>query len=249
MDVAEEVPSLERSYVFEERLRTGNELRDKGNQLFKQGEYRKAVKWYAAAMYHAEFDLMQMHDLNETHKEMAYAVQVPCKLNYVASALKIISNGETMEAIKVDDEEEPRSPLDHCGILLEEILKAGDAAERWEEPSVILPLNRAKTLFRKAQVLRERGDLQRSKEVLAQARKQGAPTKWIREEMERTKLLEQAERQRERSLFHAMIQDESTHAIEERRKRDAKPGLSNWQWIILPLFFSIFAYVLRTMIK
>ena len=68
----------ERGYVFEERLATAAEHKDRGNEHFKAGEWQIALRRYERALYHCAFDPMQMYDLMEKHKAAAYAVS-PCR--------------------------------------------------------------------------------------------------------------------------------------------------------------------------
>jgi len=58
--------------------------------------------------------------------------------------------------VVVEGEEEPREPLDRCEDLLQEVLKA--------EPE------HAKAHFRRAQLLRERGDVRAAREELVSPR-------------------------------------------------------------------------------
>jgi tetratricopeptide (TPR) repeat protein len=207
----------ERSYVFEERIGRGLEHKARGNDAFKAELYALALRRYARALHHAEFDVMQMHDFSEKHKDDVYAVAVPAKLNYIACVLKMREQNIEVPPVNVDDEEEPRTPLDHCDALVEEMLKAVKEATHFETPSTALAKNRAKISFRRGQLLRERGDLPRAKEALNEARNLGASSLSVRDELAKVKQLERSERERERALYAGMIQEAPIAPLEARR--------------------------------
>ena len=201
----------ERGYVFEERLATAAEHKDRGNEHFKAGEWQIALRRYERALYHCAFDPMQMYDLMEKHKAAAYAVQTPVKLNYVACVLQMREAGLDVAPVQVEGEEEPRDPLDRCEELIGEVLKA--------EP------NHAKAHFRRAQLLRARGDTRAAQEALEEAERAGGGSASVRAEQSRLREMARAERSRERELYSGIIQPSSNvKAADEAAERRARRG-------------------------
>lgn len=61
----------ERSYIFEERLERGRELRTEGNQMFSAGDLDAALLLYRRARFHAEFEEMSYNfELQDEHRLM-----------------------------------------------------------------------------------------------------------------------------------------------------------------------------------
>mmetsp|Transcript_17099 Transcript_17099/g.28625 ORF Transcript_17099/g.28625 Transcript_17099/m.28625 type:complete len:328 (-) Transcript_17099:195-1178(-) len=198
----------EKSYIFEERLEKGEQHKAAGNEHFKRGEWRIALKRYERALFHAGMDEMQMHDLMDKHRDMAHAVMTPIKLNYVACVLKLREAGLPANPLKVDGEEEWANVLDYCEHLLSDVIKA--------EPKC------SKAYFRRGQVLMERGDLPASKVALLEAQKIGGSSSGVRETLRKLQVLQREKRQREREMYSGVIQPDSDfQRIEKFEKRYA----------------------------
>eukprot|EP00656_Telonema_subtile_P037145 TRINITY_DN4127_c0_g1_i3.p1 TRINITY_DN4127_c0_g1~~TRINITY_DN4127_c0_g1_i3.p1 ORF type:complete len:272 (-),score=69.74 TRINITY_DN4127_c0_g1_i3:33-743(-) len=80
----------ERSYIFEERLARGGELRAEGNQKFSAGEFEEALALYKRALHHAEFEEMSYNfELQDEHRALVDKEVHPIKLNMAAVYLRI----------------------------------------------------------------------------------------------------------------------------------------------------------------
>eukprot|EP00903_Cladosiphon_okamuranus_P018678 g17192.t1 len=72
----------EKSYLFEERIETADRLRQLGNERFKRGHMEDAAQAYERALYHVDFDELQINfDFNEKHRETLTAAKLPVLLN------------------------------------------------------------------------------------------------------------------------------------------------------------------------
>jgi tetratricopeptide (TPR) repeat protein len=193
----------ERSYIFEERLVAGAEHKEAGNEHFRLGQRELALRRYERAIYHAELDQMQQFDLMDKHRAQLHDVIVPVKLNYVACMLKIREAGAAIEPAKPEGEgeEENYDTLDRCEVVLNECLKM--------DPKC------GKALFRRGQVLIERGDLPGAAEALKEAEKLVGKSSSVREAQLRVQQLQREERHRERQLFSKIIQPKSAFQQQE----------------------------------
>ncbi|CAM9316874.1 unnamed protein product, partial [Choristocarpus tenellus] len=84
----------EKSYVFEERLASAAELRQLGNECFKRGCMEDAVKAYERALYHIDFDDMQVQfDFSDKHRGELFAAKLPVLLNLCQCLLRSSAPG------------------------------------------------------------------------------------------------------------------------------------------------------------
>jgi len=182
----------ERSYVYEARLEDARTHKDAGNIHFHASEWELALRRYKRAIYMSHFDEMQMYDLMEHHKETAYDIQVPCKLNLAACIARMFEDGSDVL---------PDGSLDHAVQAVNEVLKV-----RPKE---------AKAHFRRGQILMLQQDLVGAREALNEAAKLLGKGGALREAFAKLRDLERAEKERLRALFGGKIQTSSVHQQEE----------------------------------
>uniref|UniRef100_A0A7S2HBY1 peptidylprolyl isomerase n=1 Tax=Haptolina brevifila TaxID=156173 RepID=A0A7S2HBY1_9EUKA len=182
----------ERSYIFEDRLGRAAAHKAAGNDHFKAEEWELALRRYKRAIYESHFDEMQMYDLMDHHKETAFDIQVPCKLNLTACIVRMTEDGSDVL---------PEGSLDHAVQAIGEVLKA-----RPKE---------AKAYFRKGQVLMLQSDLPGAREALNEAAKLLGKGAAMRDAFAKLRQLEKAEKERQRAMFGGKIQTTSTHKVQE----------------------------------
>ena len=62
-----------RSYVFEERIKYANILKEKGNKACEEGLYESATALYEESLHHSEFDESQLlFELTDEHAKIVY---------------------------------------------------------------------------------------------------------------------------------------------------------------------------------
>jgi len=182
----------ERSYIFESRLESAANHKAIGNDHFKSSEWELALRRYKRAIYESHFDEMQMYDLMDHHKETAWDIQVPCKLNLAACIVRMTEDRSDVL---------PEGSLDHAVQAIGEVLKA-----RPKE---------AKAYFRRGQVLMLQGDLSGARESLNEAAKLQGKGGAVRDALVKLAELEKAERQRQKAMFGGKIQTTSVHKAQE----------------------------------
>jgi FK506-binding protein 4/5 len=83
LDFTKEKPSWEMSN--EEKLAAAQKAKDEGNELFKAGKFKGAIKKYSKASSFVEYD----HSLTEEEKARAKPLQITAHLNTAACHLKL----------------------------------------------------------------------------------------------------------------------------------------------------------------
>ena len=184
----------DRGYIFEQRLEAAATHKDAGNAHYRAEEWELALRRYKRAIYCCHFDELQMHDLNDHHKETAHGIQVPCKLNLTACIVTMVEAGS--DAL-------PEGSLDHAVLAVSEVLKV-----RPKE---------AKAFFRKGQVLMLQQDLAGARAALGEAAALGGGS-GVREAFSKLKELERQEKQRQRELYGGRIQSASVHKAAEEKE-------------------------------
>lgn len=79
-----------RSDVFEVRVETAKEFKEKGNKFFKDNDFFNAEYFYHVGLYHIDFDQLQWNfELLDKHREEVLAVKTPICLNLAAVRIKL----------------------------------------------------------------------------------------------------------------------------------------------------------------
>jgi tetratricopeptide (TPR) repeat protein len=85
---------------FETRISDAERLKARGNELFKNGEFRRALRRYRKGLYYSHFDELQLNfELQETHREAVSRVDHPLRLNASACLLQLQRFAEAEEMV------------------------------------------------------------------------------------------------------------------------------------------------------
>ena len=85
---------------FETRISDAERLKARGNELFKNGEYRKALRRYRKGLYYSHFDEMQLNfELQDMHRDAVSRVDYPLRLNASACLLQLKRYSEAEELV------------------------------------------------------------------------------------------------------------------------------------------------------
>eukprot|EP00924_Labyrinthula_sp_SR-Ha-C_P016104 snap_masked-scaffold_4-processed-gene-19.44-mRNA-1 protein AED:0.31 eAED:0.31 QI:0/-1/0/1/-1/1/1/0/212 len=85
--------SIEKDPVFENRLKRAKELKEKGNFLFKGGNFLNALEEYRKGLWHVHFDEMSYNfELMENHRNLLDEIRTPLLLNCAACVIKLTKN-------------------------------------------------------------------------------------------------------------------------------------------------------------
>eukprot|EP00752_Nemacystus_decipiens_P003410 g3156.t1 len=80
--IEDDLLTKDKSYLFEERIETAEQLRQLGNERFKTGHMGEAAEAYERALYHVDFDELQINfDFSDKHREALTAAKLPVLLN------------------------------------------------------------------------------------------------------------------------------------------------------------------------
>ncbi|CAN0210686.1 unnamed protein product, partial [Hapterophycus canaliculatus] len=80
----------DKSYLFEERLEDAGRLRQVGNERFRRGHMEDAAGAYERALYHVDFDELQINfDFNDKHRESVTKAKLPVLLNLCQCLAKL----------------------------------------------------------------------------------------------------------------------------------------------------------------
>ena len=85
---------------FETRISDAERLKARGNELFKNGEFRKALRRYRKGLYYSHFDELQMNfELQDLHRDAVTRVDYPLRLNASACLLQLNRYSEAEEMV------------------------------------------------------------------------------------------------------------------------------------------------------
>lgn len=238
----------ERSYIYEERLEQAESHRLRGNEHFRLAQEGAAEEWehalrrYRRAIYHAQFDEMQMADFMDAHRAHAEDIQRNSKLNFVACVCAMH---------ELDVESLPAGSIDHAVALIADM---SENSRLKDDP---------KLHFRRAQVAMLRGDLDECRDALAISSGLGGGGKDHRVLAAKLKRLQREERERARKLYGGKIQAAPLHpAIDAAKARsDARRAVARragelalipvtvpWRWL-LALLAAVWAVVTRAFLR
>jgi tetratricopeptide (TPR) repeat protein len=85
---------------FETRISDAERLKARGNELFKNGEFRRALRRYRKGLYYSHFDELQLNfELQDVHREAVARVDHPLRLNASACLLQLQRYAEAEEMV------------------------------------------------------------------------------------------------------------------------------------------------------
>ena len=85
---------------FETRISDAERLKARGNELFKNCEYRRALRRYRKGLYYSHFDELQLNfELQDVHREAVTRVDYPLRLNASACLLHLKRYSEAEELV------------------------------------------------------------------------------------------------------------------------------------------------------
>ncbi len=85
---------------FETRISDAERLKSRGNELFKNGEYRRALRRYRKGLYYSHFDELQLNfELQDVHRDAVSRVDYPLRLNASACLLQLKRYSEAEELV------------------------------------------------------------------------------------------------------------------------------------------------------
>jgi tetratricopeptide (TPR) repeat protein len=85
---------------FETRISDAERLKVRGNELFKSGEFRRALRRYRKGLYYSHFDELQLNfELQDVHRETVSRVDHPLRLNASACLLQLQRYAEAEEMV------------------------------------------------------------------------------------------------------------------------------------------------------
>jgi tetratricopeptide (TPR) repeat protein len=85
---------------FETRISDAERLKSRGNELFKIGEYRKALRRYRKGLYYSHFDELQLNfELQDMHRDAVTRIDYPLRLNASACLLQLKRFSEAEEMV------------------------------------------------------------------------------------------------------------------------------------------------------
>ena len=136
--------AIERSCVFEERVRDAEKCKTQGNAHFAKGEFVDALSAYRRSLYHVTFDeLSWSFELMAVHRETVNKVRVPTLTNAAACVIKM----------EQADEKALKEAVEFC----DKALKALDEQDE-EKPNSADIKMRAKALYRRGAILTKLDD-------------------------------------------------------------------------------------------
>ena len=79
-----------RSDIFEVRIETAKEFKDKGNESYKENDLFNAEYFYHMGLYHINFDSLQWNfELMDNHRDSVLEAKIPICLNLAAVRIKL----------------------------------------------------------------------------------------------------------------------------------------------------------------
>ena len=85
---------------FETRISDAERLKARGNELFKNGEFRRALRRYRKGLYYSHFDELQLNfELQYLHRDAVSRVDHPLRLNASACLLQLQRYAEAEEMV------------------------------------------------------------------------------------------------------------------------------------------------------
>jgi tetratricopeptide (TPR) repeat protein len=85
---------------FETRISDAERLKSRGNELFKNGEHRRALRRYRKGLYYSHFDELQLNfELQDVHRDAVSRVDYPLRLNACACLLQLKRYSEAEELV------------------------------------------------------------------------------------------------------------------------------------------------------
>jgi len=156
-----------RSDIFEYRLEKSDELREQGNEFFKNGDFDSAQQRYMAGIYQLDFDVGQQWNLMEKHHNMLNTRKLKVLSNVCGAYLKAkdYTNAKTaadaglrhLEKSKLEDKDAEAKFLYRKGVAN---LERGFSEEAYEALKKSDAINPGDKLVRQA--LKQAGDIQKA---------------------------------------------------------------------------------------
>jgi tetratricopeptide (TPR) repeat protein len=162
----------QRSCVFEERLQAAEDLRTRGNDFYRTGDFFNAGDCYHRALYQVDFEEMSWNfELLDSHRDSVLEIKLPLCLNAAAVRLK---DNEFSSAVKLADavlKEQPNHPkaLFRKASALMQLKKFDEALAVAKKAARLSPGDQSITVLLTALKKQVQRDNRRYKQVIQKA--------------------------------------------------------------------------------